>query len=1097
MDEISGKHDGQVKGHRYFQCGDNHGVFTKLNRVFREPMRSPQMSEIDGPSSRVGATPSRFQSPGPSLPSTLASPVERTPSPFGGKSGGMQVGERVIVSSATGGTKMGILKYLGPTDFAAGQWCGVELDKGHPGKNDGSVGGKRYFTCEDGRGLFVPISKVVSSPLNRSLRRHGSRESLASISSLASSVASRTTRRVSSQRHQCLPTCSMQAVLKEKENHVEHLLKERELDRIEMANVTRKCEEFAQELRTARDLADKNKTETESNISKLQIALEEERRKYEDLQYSLDEERISKSELASQLETVGKRASNDQTNLSEIDRLNATIEASNGNIKDLKEALDTKSKEAATLEASLVTLRNDNEQLKLTLSKVESGLKYHEELVNESQGGIEQLKALLQEQEVSEQELKRKVEELGSHHSDAKAQISKLETSVTQLEKQKSDLQAEISDLVKSKDSSSEHLSKKLEASFQEVSELRNKVDALSKESSEYKATISTMEEEKFQFSGQLDRMKTAITDLEDTLSKKKQEVLANQEKHQAVLADLQKTSEAKLNALTEQLKNGSLQSSEAHSLLEEVRKQKEKLLADNVLLGKEKGELGTELQKIQSELEISQKNIQILEKRFEENQKAHVMEYDTVLAENQSLTKRCNELKENVAVLEADVQKTSSQQSCTASELSLKEKQIGDLTTSLESLKKRCEELEAQNRQKAQNLVDMEDSMQRKKNESDELVSQIKALELKIYELEQEILKLRERADTADNLAVQLTKAAETSKAQTQTKQEEVIEAQKALSARAEEITKLEDDLKSLNASKIQLEKKLLEDSKEREKLKDSSTRLSEDYDALSQVIADRDDTILSRERDLEQLRKQFHQACTELQDKTVKLEGLEVLLKKKLADEKEGHQEVALKADRIGELEQSLAQMKSHTDFLEKKINEKNKSIAEYQAKLDKAAATPVDEESQDKDRQINFLNSIIVDLQNKNQELTTKVDVLLHGSAVGSPTKRLVKTKAIRSSNDNLCSMKLKLETKMILCNSYELIFVCFHFSSTTQNAVTLRLYCDICEKFDVHDTEDCPTQSSETPPQAHREKQPAADRPYCDSCESKISIVYNNS
>lgn len=37
---------------------------------------------------------------------------------------------------------MGTLRYLGTTDFAAGEWAGVEL--GEPiGKNDGSVGGKR------------------------------------------------------------------------------------------------------------------------------------------------------------------------------------------------------------------------------------------------------------------------------------------------------------------------------------------------------------------------------------------------------------------------------------------------------------------------------------------------------------------------------------------------------------------------------------------------------------------------------------------------------------------------------------------------------------------------------------------------------------------------------------------------------------------------------------------------------------------------------------------------------------------------------------------------------------------------------------------
>ena len=42
--------------------------------------------------------------------------------------GPLKLGERVIVASATTGTKTGTLRYMGPTDFAAGEWAGVELD---------------------------------------------------------------------------------------------------------------------------------------------------------------------------------------------------------------------------------------------------------------------------------------------------------------------------------------------------------------------------------------------------------------------------------------------------------------------------------------------------------------------------------------------------------------------------------------------------------------------------------------------------------------------------------------------------------------------------------------------------------------------------------------------------------------------------------------------------------------------------------------------------------------------------------------------------------------------------------------------------------
>ncbi len=54
---------------------------------------------------------------------------------------------------------------------------------------------------------------------------------------------------------------------------------------------------------------------------------------------------------------------------------------------------------------------------------------------------------------------------------------------------------------------------------------------------------------------------------------------------------------------------------------------------------------------------------------------------------------------------------------------------------------------------------------------------------------------------------------------------------------------------------------------------------------------------------------------------------------------------------------------------------------------------------------------------------------------------------------------------------------------------------RLFCDICDAFDLHDTEDCPTQaqveeeeSGHTRSRAPRPGDPQAQpRPYCEACE----------
>ena len=74
-----------------------------------------------------------------------------------------------------------------------------------------------------------------------------------------------------------------------------------------------------------------------------------------------------------------------------------------------------------------------------------------------------------------------------------------------------------------------------------------------------------------------------------------------------------------------------------------------------------------------------------------------------------------------------------------------------------------------------------------------------------------------------------------------------------------------------------------------------------------------------------------------------------------------------------------------------------------------------------------QIDFLNSVIVDMQRKNDQLAAKME-LLESAGI--------------------------LETvdfaDMAMLNGID------------TNRVAPRLFCDICDEFDIHDTEDCPTQ-----------------------------------
>ncbi|KAL9078034.1 MAG: hypothetical protein Q9157_003032 [Trypethelium eluteriae] len=59
--------------------------------------------------------------------------------------------------------RQAIIRFLGTTHFAAGDWVGVELDDAS-GKNDGSVQGERYFDCDTAHGMFLReagIARIV------------------------------------------------------------------------------------------------------------------------------------------------------------------------------------------------------------------------------------------------------------------------------------------------------------------------------------------------------------------------------------------------------------------------------------------------------------------------------------------------------------------------------------------------------------------------------------------------------------------------------------------------------------------------------------------------------------------------------------------------------------------------------------------------------------------------------------------------------------------------------------------------------------------------------------------------------------------------
>ncbi|KAF0046085.1 hypothetical protein F2P81_002614 [Scophthalmus maximus] len=323
LDEPIGKNDGSVAGVRYFQCEDGRGIFTRPSKLSRTDLPEkeangghaiPAQGATATRESPVGCT-STAQGTGIKtsgllnrMSSDSVSNLSDTESMKKNRRE-LRLGDRVLV----GGTKAGVVRFLGETDFAKGDWCGVELDE-PLGKNDGAVAGTRYFQCMPRFGLFAPVHKVtrigfpcttpskVKSSRRRStlLGRSPSPSSISSLSSATSSISGKPSRAglltETSARYarKISGTTALHEALKEKQQHIEQLLAERDLERGEVAKATSHAGEVQLELSQLRRGRDQYAVEMEAKLDQLRLLVEAADRDKVELLNQLEEEKRSR-----------------------------------------------------------------------------------------------------------------------------------------------------------------------------------------------------------------------------------------------------------------------------------------------------------------------------------------------------------------------------------------------------------------------------------------------------------------------------------------------------------------------------------------------------------------------------------------------------------------------------------------------------------------------------------------------------------------------------------------------------------------------------------------------------------------------------------
>ncbi|KAG5283948.1 hypothetical protein AALO_G00021310 [Alosa alosa] len=377
LNDLVGKNDGSVGGVRYFECQALQGIFTRPSKLTRQPtgdggdghagdaLTAQNLQNLHGAAVNAAGRPVMPLREGV-LNSKTGNESGSNMSDSGSvKKGGdkdLRVGDRVLV----GGTKTGVVRYVGETDFAKGEWCGVELDE-PLGKNDGAVAGTRYFQCQAKFGLFAPIHKPQQ--LVHQLRQFGG---LLRGQAQSHRPADRDVVALRPQdlRHHGSPGGA------EGEAAAHRAAPGREgPERAEVAKATSHICEVEKELSALKAQHLQYAAEVEGNLQqvrtllattqkdKLELAnqLEEEKRKVEDLQFRVEEESITKGDLEGRCRLpsplrLGKRIQ--QTTVEEktrVGQLEEELALRKAEVEELRARLQRSGEEASGLAGTEVS----------------------------------------------------------------------------------------------------------------------------------------------------------------------------------------------------------------------------------------------------------------------------------------------------------------------------------------------------------------------------------------------------------------------------------------------------------------------------------------------------------------------------------------------------------------------------------------------------------------------------------------------------------------------------------------------------------------------------------------------------------------------
>lgn len=635
-----------------------------------------------------------------------------------------------------------------------------------------------------------------------------------------------------------------------------------------------------------------------------------------------------------------------------------------------------------------------------------------------------------------------------------------------------------------------------------EKSNLESQIDNAKKLNADYIKKISEYEQEKSELSAKVEegeRAKKNLKEVSDEIThfmeqlKKKDEEIVNL---RGKCDTLQNSFQEETSSLQKKITDLSTELSTSHDEVKNLQKCKSKLEADQSANRWSIEEL-TEKLKFESDKTLKLENLirekdsklQDVESKLSELRKMHdalVNDKATVdknlTTSLDTMTSTVEELKNKLKDAEGTIKDKADEVSKTRAEVEKSRTQITELNATISSMNE-------EHTRDSNNLKNAQEEIAQKQSKINELSETKTLLENSVKSLETQLSNLHEELDKREKLRTEAEvkiKESETSKeeemlklrnsleCEVATKQRKIddinrqngeLEDKLRLSQDAVDKHKIDLDNKEAIISKLKAQVKVLEDAqvervKAEQQLRNEEIKLKQNelsgankrihelqhiVNTLEKQLREQETKSADLARIMENNEKEVNKNMQNLQEKLNVAKVEETRLLNELSRlEKENKQVSAKWIEATNQLKLSHENLKNTYDGTgdtKQHIVAKDIDVAKLQEENDTAKS------------QIDFLNSVIVDMQRKNESLLCKIEVL----EMGVPANE---------AED-------------------------YTRSTLDKRAAAPRMFCDICDQFDLHETEDCPRQAQDFMESTERAvktpKKQSVERPYCENCE----------